>query len=154
MDELEKFMEKIRSVDCEGCDVLPCKECGECCTRDVIMEMSEIELLKKNHKSLFKKIKIVPNTDGVPGARLTFKGEGVEPSLPCVFLKDGLCSVYEHRPRICRDYGSKEYCKCGYAGLETLPDEETREKLRYEAFRSNENYLISNYIKFKKEFLC
>jgi Fe-S-cluster containining protein len=38
--------------------------------------------------------------------------------IPCPFLSDGLCSIYEVRPYVCASYGAvtpPEYCRCGSA---------------------------------------
>lgn len=38
----------------------------------------------------------------------------------CVFFKDGKCAIYEHRPDICRNYGT-EFMKCRNTLVDSIP---------------------------------
>jgi Fe-S-cluster containining protein len=96
--------------------VLPCEECGGRCCYHVLMTMGEFKKIRKKY--------------GVPkGATLT-EGQilgGVIPGMPagpgmmvstpegvCAYLKNGRCSVYDLRPRVCRLYGHVPEMPCEY----------------------------------------
>lgn len=50
---------------------------------------------------------------------------------PHLSLSEGKCTVYEHRPMVCRLYGTSELLKCENCVPEKfLDEEETREILR------------------------
>ena len=91
---------------------LPCNICrGRCCKNPV--------MTKREFKTIRKKYGVPKNTTiialgklkGVPGSN------GMSPIWDdgtCVYLKDGKCSVYEIRPRVCRDYGHSDALPCQY----------------------------------------
>lgn len=56
---------------------------------------------------------------------------GREPGDPCPLLVLGRCSVYEHRPLICRAYGSVEGLRCEHG---CRPDELTPNAAQYQLF--------------------
>lgn len=67
----------------------PCiKGCSYCCSYDVTISNIEIQFIEKNNKKVKRKKQF--NTDS--------KGVGT----PCLFLKNGVCSIYESRPYVCR----------------------------------------------------
>jgi len=77
---------------------IDCTQCGYCCTqlRPVIMEI-DIDLLTKTLKlsrEKFKKKFII----------LDDEGDMLLKHLPCKFLKNQKCTVYESRPRDCQSY--------------------------------------------------
>jgi uncharacterized protein len=67
----------------------PCqKGCSYCCSYYVTISDIEIQFIEKNNKEIKRKKQF--NTDS--------KGVGT----PCLFLKNGACSIYESRPYVCR----------------------------------------------------
>ena len=77
---------------------IDCTQCGNCCTklRPVMLEI-DIDVLTKLltlSREDFRKKYIMIDTDG----DMMFK------HLPCIFLKDKQCSIYESRPTDCRSY--------------------------------------------------
>lgn len=67
----------------------PCKEdCSYCCYYYVAISDIEIQFIEKNNKKVKRKKRF--NTDS--------RGVGT----PCLFLKNGGCSIYESRPYVCR----------------------------------------------------
>lgn len=82
---------------------LPCKECGaRCCSHPAV---NDFELFRmQNMNPLIKDIK---------KTRIA-TGHWVLLGKDCPFLKDGRCSVYEVRPKACKDYGMKKNQPCQY----------------------------------------
>ena len=74
-------------------------------------------MTKREFKTIRKKYGVPKNTTIVTIGDLPV-GNGMSPVLEdgtCVYLKDGKCSVYEIRPRICRIYGTDpEVLPCEY----------------------------------------
>ena len=67
----------------------PCKKgCSYCCSCYVTIIDIEIQFIEKNNKEIKRKKQF--DTDN--------KGVGT----PCLFLKNGVCSIYESRPYVCR----------------------------------------------------
>lgn len=77
---------------------IDCTQCGNCCTklRPVMMEI-DIDVLTKTlrmTRERFRKRYIMIDGDG----DMLFK------HLPCKFLKNKKCSIYESRPHDCQSY--------------------------------------------------
>ncbi len=99
---------------------LSCEECvktdNHCCLADIPLDVLEglflsklakdigIDVMLVEHPKFNEKLVILPK-DTPQGTDITH--------IPCAFLKDGRCSVYENRPFICRSYGT-EFIKCRY----------------------------------------
>ena len=106
---------------------LPCEECvktkNHCCVADIPYAMLDVLF----YRDLANKMGIETHVFRRPGDEHAFvllpgdlkPGQDVRQT-PCVFLKDGQCSIYEHRPSICRAYGT-DYMKCRFdhAGITT-----------------------------------
>jgi Fe-S-cluster containining protein len=82
----------------------PCDGCDLCC-RHVAVEIDEPETKKEFDQIrwflLHEDVWIFIDNDN---------SWNMQVNRPCVKLKDGRCSYYENRPRICRDY-SAESCE-------------------------------------------
>ncbi len=84
-----------------------CKKCAECCKNNPCVNLSgnEIKFLEKV-TGLRSDAFTYPKGKGVEEYILQFKKNG-----DCFFLKkksgNYFCSVYETRPRICKNYPSK-----------------------------------------------
>ena len=72
----------------------PCKgfKCSRCCTdTEMTLSLEDVERIEEmGHKGFFK---------GVDGYLCLVNVDNI-----CFFLKNGLCSIYEHRPLGCRLY--------------------------------------------------
>lgn len=81
---------------------LPCDTCGgKCC--------GPVPLSKKEYKTI-RKIYGIPR-----GAKHDLVSETLHLLTingMCAFLKDGRCSVYEHRPEVCRKFGEIPQLPC------------------------------------------
>ena len=123
--QLEDFKQlKVDTVN------LPCKKCnGDCCGPDVGFSTEEISKLKKVVS--LRKFKILPMEYSGSGM-YTISSKGLKNS-KCVFLKNNKCSIYDYRPRICKDYGERVYIQCPYNGLKDIPtNKEERTRLTLE----------------------
>jgi Fe-S-cluster containining protein len=97
---------------------LPCNECGgACCGILTPWDPHEIEMIKRVTPNFEKLYNVLPSNDIssiITKKNITKTANELRNSkitYPCVFLgKDGLCSIYENRPKICRDYGIKTTC--------------------------------------------
>jgi len=148
MDEMlnSEFMNFLRQEEITG--RLPCDECGgECCSQDVIFTKDDIKRLSAKYS--FKHITKQHNPGKGDTFRLSPKGQAIDISKKCVFYKDNKCSVYADRPIICKDYGSKKYSQCGYAGLTEIPEDTTNVVLM--AHKRSYEYTIEMFAKFMGE---
>lgn len=73
-----------------------CKRCGHCCRR-IPVELDDEEVAR-----LCKVLKI--NFEEFEREYLDPTANGVYLKLPCPFLKENLCTIYECRPETCRFY--------------------------------------------------
>jgi Fe-S-cluster containining protein len=119
-----KELEDFKEIDVENIN-LPCSKCdGDCCGPDVQFSTEELKLIES--KVSIKKFKKEAVLDGNSYMLST---KGVK-NKKCVFLKNNKCSIYNARPKICKDYGEKIYIQCPYNGLKEIPDSlEERTKL-------------------------
>lgn len=81
---------------------IDCKQCANCCrSLDVYLTPSDAQHLAAGLLIPLDEI----SNQYVDHPRAQKEDEwGVFKSKPCVFLKDKLCSVYDHRPEACRTY--------------------------------------------------
>jgi len=73
-----------------------CKRCGDCCTHLVTLLDSDIKRLLKSgvRKEVFKEV-----TEPTFGIKyVTFRHRKGY----CIMYKDGLCSVHDYKPFVCR----------------------------------------------------
>lgn len=126
MDKV-KQLEEFKQLKVENVN-LPCKKCnGECCGPDVPFSKEELKEIEK-----IASIKKFKTEEILGGGSFILSTKGIK-NKKCVFLKNGKCSIYSARPRICRDYGEKVYIQCPYNGLKEIPsDLEERTKLTIE----------------------
>jgi Fe-S-cluster containining protein len=98
------------------------KGCCDCCSQ--LFQITEIEAayisrgvkllpenrqteLKKRAQEYQKQREKLLESRSIPDAWGTLPPPGLR--LPCPALEDGACSIYEHRPLICRKYGIPLY---------------------------------------------
>lgn len=98
----------------------PCREgCGECCD-PVLMKGDELERLKNKSVRDFTILRF----DTPWGDMVLPISTDSEFDRQCVFLKDDKrCSIYEERPRICRDFGVRK-AMCPYMKPDGTPRSE------------------------------
>lgn len=134
-DEKIKKLEKIHS------DNLVCKKkCSNCCLDTSVLPIEFFSIL-----NLLKQKKIIPE----PG-----KGN-------CIFLKKGLCTIYDMRPLICRTHGlplaygededplNKNISFCELNFTKEIPEFTSEnvldmDELNIELVRLNENFIKTN----------
>ena len=98
-EEIDTFVEKLAAPVIEAID---CTKCANCC------RSLDVYLTPNDARNLATGIDIPPKT--IPVRYLEQEptreiGEwGKFRQKPCVFLKDRLCTIYEHRPESCRMY--------------------------------------------------
>jgi len=133
MNSVEKLNSIFEIFDDETeCESFFCsKGCSSCCTNNVIITSLELENLlradiDKTKLLNFSEMKrFQPKTTTNMIADLVMGGENIPEEDndsswgSCVFLKDGVCSVYEFRPFGCRCMLSKVNCeKTGCAEID------------------------------------
>ena len=112
MDDQKTIVVSVHAKDCVD---YQCRRCGQCCRhiRDAVMvESLDAYRLAKYLRSREPNIYTIDEVlsqycEPTPLTNDCFpifvlKTTGPDDS--CIFLKDGLCSIYEVRPRTCRLY--------------------------------------------------
>lgn len=93
--ETDKSVFRLQEVVSAGID---CRQCGNCCRSLMIVvseeELDRVALLSNETTADFKSKHI---TEGLAGKMLLN-------SMPCRFLEDSSCSIYEHRFAGCREF--------------------------------------------------
>lgn len=130
MDDQKTMVVSVHAKDCVDCQ---CRRCGQCCRhiKDAVMvESMDAYRLANYLRGCDPNICTIDDVltrycEPMPLTQECFpifmlKTTGPDDS--CIFLKDGLCSIYEARPRTCRLYpfsvgpGERgrdfEYCLC------------------------------------------
>ena len=79
----------------------PCRKgCSACCHKAAIVsEMDAMQIAEATGAPLATPGKVFEVRDGAEARKrylIAYAGK------PCTFLKDGACSIYEHRPVVCR----------------------------------------------------
>jgi Fe-S-cluster containining protein len=110
-EENRKFLQRLKKKDARRVDKafhqthdkvfeeLDCLTCGNCCkTTSPIFYQNDIERLGKA-------LRMKPGDFTSTYLRIDEDHDHVLKSSPCPFLgPDNHCSVYEHRPKACREY--------------------------------------------------
>jgi Fe-S-cluster containining protein len=91
--------QKIHQLHDEAFSRIDCLECANCCkTTGPLFTEKDIERLSRHLR-----IKAIDFEEQY--LRTDEEGDKVLQSVPCPFLgADNYCSVYEHRPKACREY--------------------------------------------------
>ena len=112
---LREIYESIPSAGCKGLCV------SECTTVPVFtFELAQLEAVTA------RKLPTILAGDDIGGLLL-----GSEIGTPCPLLVMGRCSVYDHRPLICRAFGSVEGLRCPHG---CRPDKLLSNEEQYENF--------------------
>lgn len=101
---------------------LPCNECrGQCCTFPA-MSRREFKTIRKKY-GIPRGAKVLE----IPGMVVVTDGL----TDLCPYLVDGRCSVYEHRPKVCREYGVNPAMPCQYLYPEKAQEEADKLFFKY-----------------------
>lgn len=126
---------------------MPCNACkGQCCSAPAFTP-KEFETVKAKYG-------VPPGTQVIETENIagTLEGKCVTPIKSdgfCTYLKDGKCSVYDLRPKVCRLYGNIKAMPCQY-----LYPEEAKKQARIMLKRVVEKDLGSSwdeYVEFQKQ---
>jgi Fe-S-cluster containining protein len=101
------WLEELQTALSEGHDVdVPCDGCTACCTSSQFIHVTpdETETLARIPKAL-----LAP-APGLPRGHVVM---GYDERGHCPMLVDGVCSIYEHRPRTCRTYDCRVFAATG-----------------------------------------
>lgn len=90
----------------KGTADVPCGTCIACCTSSYFIHVGpdEVEALRRIPKAL-----LFP-APGLPKGNVLM---GYDEHGRCPMLKNGLCSIYEHRPKTCRNYDCRIFPAAG-----------------------------------------
>lgn len=94
--KLSKLYRLVDDVGALVVDHVACRNgCNHCCHIPVAMQQTEADLIGKaiGRPAVMLKKSTFPLSD---------RGFGYH--MPCTFLKEGQCSIYEHRPLTCRTH--------------------------------------------------
>ena len=76
--------------------------CSFCCHDQIMLSKQEAEYIKKNANYEIDETLLNKQRSAADFKKLSFADRA------CIFLKDGRCSVYEHRPIVCRTHNVKK----------------------------------------------
>ena len=97
LGELYAYFDEVASY---ANGLIACKKgCGHCCHIEVGIHQIEADYIssKTNHKAA-----------KLSGGLMRKEGGWIDANRPCPFLKENVCSIYEHRPMVCRTHLSFE----------------------------------------------
>ena len=103
-----------RALRGEGSSEVPCGSCTACCTSSqfVHIDPDERDTLARIPEAL-----LFP-APGLPQGHVVL---GYDERGHCPMLRDGACSIYEHRPRTCRTYDCRVFTAAGVEPDEAQP---------------------------------
>lgn len=98
-NRLMKLDKEIKALHEQVASEIDCLECANCCKG-----LGPL-VLEKDVDMLSKKLKMKPAEFIGKYLRKDEDGDFVFQTMPCPFIcHDNYCSVYEHRPKACREY--------------------------------------------------
>lgn len=105
------------TIDLETHTVPPCELCGgACCKSGVMFSESEIVTIRNNYN-----IRFTEKETSIPKS-FTLTKRGNPNKDKCIFYdKEIGCTIYEHRPKVCKDFGSKLFMQCPFVGFTKIP---------------------------------
>ncbi len=96
---LEKMDKIVQQLHEEVSEKIDCLSCANCC------KTLGPAIYDKDIERLSKALRLKPAEVVASFLRIDEDGDYVFKSMPCPFLMpDNYCSVYEHRPKACREY--------------------------------------------------
>ncbi|MDH8701354.1 Fe-S-cluster containining protein [Dysgonomonadaceae bacterium PH5-43] len=97
--KLEKMDDEVHSLHSEIMSRTDCLQCANCC------KSLGPAITDKDIERLAKALRIKPSEIVEQYLRVDEDGDYVFKTMPCPFLMpDNYCSVYESRPKACREY--------------------------------------------------
>ena len=91
--------DRMHNLHEEAFQKIDCLECANCCKTTGPL------FTDKDTERLAKHLRMKPSQFESTYLQIDEEGDRVLKSLPCPFLgSDNYCSVYEHRPKACREY--------------------------------------------------
>jgi Fe-S-cluster containining protein len=78
------------------------QECSFCCHDQIMLSTQEAEYIKKNATYEINQELLEKQRNALDFKKLSFADRA------CIFLKEGKCSIYEHRPLICKSHNVKK----------------------------------------------
>ncbi|MFR9166766.1 MAG: YkgJ family cysteine cluster protein [Dysgonomonas sp.] len=117
---LEKMDYEIQSIHEEAVSEIDCLSCANCCrTLGPAIQDKDIERISKH-------LKTKPSTIVEEYMRIDEDGDYVFRIMPCPFLmEDNYCSIYEVRPKACREYPHTDRKKFSQIYKLTVKNSET-----------------------------
>lgn len=104
IDKLKKIWSNIPEIDCK-------KECGILCKINHAFALNVDNLAMQ--EQLGDEFIRLPNIYETMENGIEHKFHKTNSCCNCPYLSDGLCSIYESRPTICRLYGAMGECPYG-----------------------------------------
>jgi len=107
-----EFSSWLATIRKGGASEVPCGDCNACCRASYFVHIKahEADAIEHIPKALRVPAPGQPEGNTVMG----FSDAGC-----CPMLRDGQCSIYQHRPQTCRDYDCRIFAACGIAAGET-----------------------------------
>jgi len=102
---LDRKVIKLRQIADKAAEVIqpftPCRKgCSACCHNPaVISEMDAMLIAESTGASVAKPARVFEVTAGAEARQAFFSRYA---GVPCAFLRDGACTIYENRPVVCR----------------------------------------------------
>ncbi len=106
MLDVDEVLDQVRSIG------FRCRECGACCRR--VSEDSNLVIVSPAEvRAIMAATGMAWDDIAEPYPEFIYAGDGGEYTLAwcirrtkdaCIFLREGRCAVYAHRPWICRTY--------------------------------------------------
>ncbi|MDL2241375.1 YkgJ family cysteine cluster protein [Bacteroidales bacterium OttesenSCG-928-L03] len=97
--KLEKMDAEVHVLHEEAMDEIDCLECANCC------RSLGPAIYDKDIERMAKALRIKPSEVVEQYLKVDEDKDYVFRSMPCPFLMpDNYCSIYEHRPKACREY--------------------------------------------------
>lgn len=118
---------------------LPCDKCkGKCCTYPVF-DQAELDMVRMIYgipaDAIVRQIQHTQSYDPRDNGKLAYwvaRKDGV-----CPYLKNGACSIYSFRPKVCKDYGIVPELPCEYLYPELAKKKMDERKAALELKRKN-----------------
>jgi hypothetical protein len=113
--DFSSWLQEMRAAIRSGTTAeVPCGSCTACCTGSQFVHVApdEIDTLAHIPREL-----VFPAPGGPEGHVVL----GYDERGHCPMLADGLCSIYEHRPRTCRTYDCRVLPAAGFEHDEDVP---------------------------------
>ena len=121
-----------------------CRKCAKCCNTFPI-DVGHTDIIRwdlESRRDILQQVSFINNYPKKGYAGFYIEQTLRNPKQPCPFLKDSLCSIYETRPMVCKDFPlSHDGDVCEYlevrlsqedrADIQTRQEEDLRRALQY-----------------------